>query len=220
MSASRLTPTIAISGHVEAAGREIDHDRDEVAGGGEHDHGDGRRGRHDERRADDDEREREEERARGPAGEQHDERHEDDRDDAFDDVLRPAERAGRQQVVGDQDEQAGDAEDGEDRALPVRPQPARGHEDPGGEDPGPAGDPDHAVVRRHRDAVGDARVTVERGHAPVVERGERRVRAGRPRSRRDRRWKSSAARAARSATVHDPHRDHAQHKAGVGHDAP
>ena len=122
--------------------------------------------------------------------------------------------------MSDQHEQAGEAEDGEDRALPVRPQPARGDENSSREDPGPSRDAHDPVVGGHRHAVGPARLTVEPGQVPVVDRAERR--AGRP-------GPGSAARPALEeqrpedgdeATVDDPNRDQAEHEAGVGHAAP
>ena len=94
-----------------------DGDRDEVAGDGDRARTTRDQGPDDERRAGDDERVGVEERARGAAGQGHDDADDGDRDGALDDEAAGPEAGGREQVVGDEDEDAADREDQQDRVL-------------------------------------------------------------------------------------------------------
>ncbi len=95
--------------------------------------GDRRAGRDDEGRAGHHQRIGEEERAAGAAGEDHDQGDDHDCDDALGQVLAAAQGAGRQDVVSDHEEEAGDDEDGQEGRLARRPQAGGGDEHGGGE---------------------------------------------------------------------------------------
>jgi hypothetical protein len=109
-------------------------------------HGDPRA--HDERRAADDQRKHEEERALVAPREDDEERRERDCDRALDEILGVAEEVRREDVVHDEDEEAGEREEDEDRGLVLAPE-ARDRDDRRRrEDERPADDADDAVVRR------------------------------------------------------------------------
>ena len=178
MSAVRLTMMTAVAVSSGMSGRRPDRHGDQVADGGDHEQPDRDGLRHDQGRSGDHEGEREEERALDAVGQGHQHRRAGQRDRPLHDELGRAERVGRQDVVDEDQERAGEREEDQDRLLRIGPQ--AGTEDDGGrdEDEHPADDPDDAVVGVGRRAV-DQRVVQAAGHGsrrepvPVVVPGAR-----------------------------------------------
>ena len=166
----RFTATVASDFRVRRGPIRGDQDRHEVAAGCRTGEGDGHRGSDDERRPGDDERVGVEERARGSTGEGDDEAHERDRDGALHDEARRPQAGDRQDVVGEEDEDAADGQHEEEGVLGVRPEPGRVDDDGGRQEVRPAGDPDDPIVGRRGDAVAQDGGRVKGRDRPDVER--------------------------------------------------